>query len=98
MKSKDFKVRKPRRSKHVLGLHLPPDLELNLIAYCEAMDDAPKATVLRKALDCYIQSQLATNEGIRSNYETIRAALRDKESKLVPLHPVDIVKKQENSA
>src|SRR5947209_2881493 len=93
-----LKSRTRAKAKQVLGLQLPRELELDLQAYCEAMDDAPKATILRKALDRYIQAQLAENKGIRSKYEAIRAALQEKESRLVALHPVESVSRQENSA
>ena len=99
MALRSLRVDKGGKQKRVLGLELTRELELDLRAYCEAMDDAPKATVLRKALNCYIQSQLAINEGIRSSYETIRQALREKEAaKAMPRHPFDTVKRREDSA
>jgi hypothetical protein len=98
MRARPFKGEKRPKQKHVLGLELPRELELDLQAYCEAMDDAPKATVLRKALSRYLQAQLDENHGIKASYEAIRSALREKESNLVPLHRVDAAKRQENSA
>jgi hypothetical protein len=94
---KSGKPGKPENPKRVMGLQLPHGLELDLQAYCEAMDDAPKSTVIRKALGLYIEAQLAANEGIRSVYETIRKTLKDRESNTVTLHAVEAARRQEDS-
>ncbi len=98
MNQRAFKTPRPKKQKRVMGLQLSRELELDLQAYCQAMDDAPKATVIRKALGRYIQSQLAENDGIRSSYETIRKALTKTDSNTVPLHPVEARRRQEDGA
>lgn len=40
--------------------------------YCEALDDANKTTVVRKAVRAYISNNLARNEGAREKFTDLQ--------------------------
>ena len=53
-------------------VELGGELDASLLAFCDALHGAPKARVIRDAVQAYIESELQLNDGLRENYETIR--------------------------
>lgn len=56
-----------------------------LADFCEAMLDAPQKTVIRAALERYIDAELEQNPGIKARYDEARKKRLEQQGQVVKL-------------
>jgi len=69
-------------------LDLPAEFVQMLDAYCEASDGAPRAKVIRRAVNELIQRENDENPGVKRRYHAALARMQKEPFSVVPPTPI----------